>query len=68
MGYVKLTKNADRYKYKYSGCKIRFNSPSEFSVTDDTVSNDFIIFWVDMSTSFDNENKDILINKKTAIR
>ena len=34
-GSVKLTKNADPDKYKYSGCSIGFDSCSEFSFTDE---------------------------------
>ena len=34
IGSVKLTKNADLDKYKYSGYGIGFESRSEFSFTD----------------------------------
>ena len=34
LGPVKLTKNADLYKYKYSGYGIRIDSRSEFLFTD----------------------------------
>ena len=57
-GSVKLTKNAD--KYKYSGNDIRFGSPSEFLFTDGSMGK---IFTADMSpfVHIDNKNKDILI-------
>ena len=42
---VKLTKNADSDKYKYSGYGIGFDSRSEFYVTD------VIIFGADMNSS-----------------
>ena len=37
IGSVKLTKNADLDKYKYSGYGIGFESRSEFSFTDGSV-------------------------------
>ena len=36
-GSVKLTKNADLDKYKYSGYGIGFDSRSEFALPDDTM-------------------------------
>ena len=60
---VKLTKNADSDKYKYSGYGIGFDSRSEFSFTDASMGKNVIIFEADMSSSvhIDNEGKDILI-------
>ena len=60
---VKLTKNADPHKYKYSGYGIGFDSRSEFSITCGSIGTNVIIFGVDMSPSvhIDNKNKDILI-------
>ena len=60
---VKLAKNADLYKYKYSSYCIGFYSHSEFSFTDGSVEKHFIIFGADMSSSvhIDNKSKDILI-------
>ena len=62
-GSVKLTKNADPDKYKYSGYSIGFNSRSEFSFIDGSVGENVIIYGADMSSSahIDNKNKDILI-------
>ena len=33
-GFVKLTKNTDRDKYKCNGCSLEFDPRSEFSFTD----------------------------------
>ena len=62
-GSVKLTKNADPDKYRYSGYDIRFDSPSVFSFTDGSMERNFIIFGADMSSSvhIDNRGKDTLI-------
>ena len=62
-GYVKLTKNFDLDKYKYSGYGIGFDSRSEFSFTDESYGKNVIIFGADMSSSVhvDNKGKDILI-------
>ena len=56
---VKLTKNADIDKCKYSG----FDSRSEFSLSDGSMGKKVIIFGADMSSSVhvDNKEKDILI-------
>ena len=61
-GSVKLTKNADPEKYKYSGYGIGFDSRSEFLFTDGSMGNNAIIFGADMSSSVhaDNKNKNIL--------
>ena len=61
---VKLTKNADLNKYKYSGYRKGFDSRFEFSLTDGSIGIIFgIIFRVDMSSSvhIDNKIKCILI-------
>ena len=47
-GSVKLTKNADLDKYKYSGWGIGFDSRSEFSFTEGRYGKNFIIFGADM--------------------
>ena len=62
-GPVKLTKNADPDKYKYSGYGIRFNSRSQFSWTDGSVGENIIIFGVANSSSvhIDGRNKNILV-------
>ena len=62
-GSVRLTKNADPDKYKYSGYVIGFDLRSEFSFTDGSMGKDGVIFWADMGSSVhvDNNNKDILI-------
>ena len=60
---VKLTKNADLDKYKYSGYGMGFDSRSEFLFTDGSFGKNVIIFGADISWSMhiDNKNKDILI-------
>ena len=62
-GSVKLTKNADSGKYKYSGYSIGFDYLLEFSFTDGSMGKNLIIFGVDLSSSvhIDNKNKYILI-------
>ena len=62
-GSVKLTKNADLGKYKYTGYNIGFDSCSEFLFTDGSYRKIFIIFGADMSSSvhLNNNGKDILI-------
>ena len=61
--FVKLNKNADPDKCKYSGYGIGFDSRSEFLFTDGSIGKIFITFGVEMSSSvhFDNKNKDTLI-------
>ena len=49
-GAVKLTKNADPDKYKYSGYSIGFNSRSRFSWRDGIEGNIVIIFGFDNSS------------------
>ena len=60
---VKLTKNADLDKYKYTVYGIGFDSRSEFLFTDGSYGRNVIIFEADMSSSLhvDNKGKDILI-------
>ena len=62
-GSIKLTKNADLDKYKYTGYGIGFDSCSEFLFTDGSYGKSVIIFGADMSSSVhvDNKEKDILI-------
>ena len=64
-GSVKLTKNADIDKYRYSGYGIGFDRETSFSFGNETGKN-VIIFGVDMSSSskIDNRKKDILILDK----
>ena len=62
-GVVKLTKNADPDKYKYSGHDIGFDSRSQFSWTDGSNGKNVIIFGVDYSSSvhIDSRNKNIVV-------
>ena len=62
-GSLKLTKNPDPDKYKYSGYIIGFDSRSQFSWTYGSMGRNIIIFGVDMSSSVHvgNKGKDILI-------
>ena len=63
-GSVKLTKNADTDKNKYSGYGIGFDSHSAFSLPDGSTGKNFIIFGVDdmnSSVHIDNKGKDNLI-------
>ena len=62
-GPVKLTKNADLDKYKYSVYDIGSDFRSEFSFTDGSMRKNVIIFGADMSSSvhIGNKNKIILI-------
>ena len=62
-GSVKLTKDADLDKYKYTGCSIGFVSRSECSFTCRGYGKKGIIFGADMSSSVhvDKEGKDFLI-------
>ena len=62
-GSVKLTKNADLDKSKYSGYGIEFHSRSEVLFRDGSFGKNIIIFRADISSSvrIDNKNKDILI-------
>ena len=60
---VKLLKNTDPDKFKYSGYGIGFDSRSEFSFTDGILAKNFVIFGADISSSVHvyNKNKNILI-------
>ena len=49
-GSVKLTKNADLDKYKYTGYGIGFDSRSEFSLPDGSYGKKVIIFVADEVT------------------
>ena len=62
-GSEKLTKNDDPDKYKYSRYGVGFDSRSEFSLPDSSMSKNVIIFGVDMCSSMhiDNKKKDVLI-------
>ena len=63
-GSVKLTKNADTDKNKYSSYGIGFDSHSAFSLPDGSTGKNFIIFGVDdmnSSVHIDNKGKDNLI-------
>ena len=62
-GSLKLTKNADLDKYKFTRYGIGFDSFGEYSLHDGSIDKNFIIFGVDMSSSvhIDNKGKDILI-------
>ena len=62
-GAVKLTKNADIDKYKYSGYGIGFDSRGNFTHPSGGYGKNVIIFGADMSSSvhFDNKKKYILI-------
>ena len=61
-GAVRLVKNADIDKCKYSGYGTRFDMKETFSFPNGGFGKNVIIFKVDMSSSvyFDNEKKDIL--------
>ena len=54
---VKLTKNADADKYKFSGYGIGFDFRSEYSFTDESMRRNVITFRADMSSSVHIENK-----------
>ena len=60
---VKLVKNADIDKYKYSGYGIGFDVKGTFSFPTGGFGKDCIIFGADMSSSVnvDNNKEDILI-------
>ena len=62
-GAVKLTKNTDIDKYKYSGCGIGFDGKGFYSHPNRGTGRNVVIFGVDMgsSTEIDNKGKDILI-------
>ena len=56
-GGVKLAKNCYPDKYVYSGYGIRFDSLSEFSLSDGSAGKNVIIFRVHVSSSVHIENK-----------
>ena len=62
-GAVRLTKNANIDKYRYSGYGIEFDRKSSFSFPSGEFGQNVIIFGVDMSSSVHvgNKKKDILI-------
>ena len=62
-GSVKLTKNDDPTKYKYSSYGIGFGFRLRFSFTDGSMGRNVIIFGADISSSvhIDNKSKDTLI-------
>ena len=62
-GAVKLSKNADIDKYKYSGQGIRFDGHEYFTHLNGGTGRYAVIFAVDMSSStkIDNKRKDIFI-------
>ena len=62
-GSVKLTKNADTDKYKYSGHGVGFDLHSAFSLPDSSIEKYAIFFGADRSSSIHihNKGKDILI-------
>ena len=57
---VRLTKNADPDKYKYSSYGIGFDFRSEFSLSDGSYGKSVITFGADMSSSLhvDSKGKD----------
>ena len=62
-GAVKLTKNADPDKYRYSDYGIGFHVRSQFSLSGSSWGKNVIIFGVDNSSSVhvDNKKKDIFV-------
>ena len=60
---MKLTKNTDPDKYKYSGYSIGFDSRSQFLWTDGSYGKNVIIVGVDKSSSahINSRNKNILV-------
>ena len=60
-GSEKLTKNANRDKYKHSGSSMGFDSRSEISFTDGTMGKIVIVFWADMSSSVHIDNKNNIL-------
>ena len=58
-GVVKLTKNSDVDKYKYSGYDILFDAKGSFSLPSGGYGKNVVIFRVDMSSSTHINNKTI---------
>ena len=57
-GYVKLTKNANLDKHKFTAYDIGFDCRSEFSFTDDRMKKKNVIFFeTDMSSSMLTDHK-----------
>ena len=56
-GSVKLTKNGDPDKYKYSSYSIGFHSCLEFLFIDGSFGKNVVIFGADMSSSLHIDNK-----------
>ena len=69
-GAVKLTKNADVDKYKYSGYGIGFDSRGNFSHPSGGDFQNFITFRADFSSSVHTNNKvnNILVLSKSFIQ
>ena len=62
-GAVKLTKNSNIDKYKYSGYAIGFDAKETFSFSSGRIGKNITIFGTDMSSSVhaNNKTKNILI-------
>ena len=62
-GGVKLTKNANRDRYIYSGYGVGFDLRSEFSLPNGSVGKNVFILRIGMSSSvhIDNNKKDVLV-------
>ena len=60
---MKLSKNTDLDKYKYTGCRIGFDSRGKYFLPDGSIGKNVIVFGVDMSWSvhLNNKGKDIVI-------
>ena len=56
-GSVKLTKNADRDKHKYSSYSIGYDSRSELLFTDRSMGKNVFLFGADMSSSVPIDHK-----------
>ena len=69
-GAVKLTKNTDIDKYKYSGYGIGFDSRGKFSQPSGEFGKNIIIFEADMSSSVhaNNKTRSILVLHKDFIQ
>ena len=57
-GSVKLTKNAESDKDKYSSYTIRFNSHTEFLFTDGSFGKNVFMFGADRTSSVHIDNKE----------
>ena len=56
-GAIKITKNSDIDKYKYSGYGIGFDSKGTFSHPNGSFGNNAIVFGADMSSSTHSNNR-----------